>query len=114
MNKVRNTMIAGLLMLTVSAMASDGKVISSEERDVTITENNEMVNISILNTENSDYSLYIINPNGEVVFKGKLGNDTSLVKRFDFKGAIKGNYTFKFKTSSGENFVYTLRTGALR
>ena len=107
-------MIAGMFMLTLTAMANDGKVISEKERDVTITESKEMVDISILNVEKSDYTLYIFNPNGEVVYNGKLGNEASLVRRFDFKGAIEGKYTFKFMTTSGENFTYTLTTGSLR
>ena len=114
MKTVRNLLVATAFMVTLSTMATDGKVITGEKHTVTITENKEIVDVSILNTDNQDYTLYIINPNGELVFSGKLGNDSSLVKRFDFKGAIEGNYTFKFKTNVGDNFTYNLKTGSLR
>lgn len=114
MKRVQKFLVAGMFMLTLTAMASDGKVISEKGKEVTITEEKEMVDVSILNTANDNYTLYIINPNGEVVFNGTLGNDASLGKRFDFKGAIEGKYTFRFTTSAGERFTYSVRTGSIR
>ena len=72
---------------------------------------NETVDISILNTQNNTYSLYIYNPNGELVFKQSLGSDTSLGKRFNFEWAHKGDYKFTFVTNQGERSSYLVKTG---
>ena len=101
--------MAGMLVVSLSAMANEEKVITSG--DVTITQEDRQVDVSILNTQENTYTLYIYNPNGELVFKEQLGSEISLGKRFDFKSALKGNYRFTFVTGNGERTSYTVKTG---
>jgi flagellar hook assembly protein FlgD len=109
MKTIKRILMAGMLVISLSALANEEKVITSG--DVTITQDETRVDVSILNTQENTYTLYIYNPNGELVFKERLGNETSLGKRFDFDSALKGNYKFTFVTGNGERTSYTVRTG---
>ena len=84
MKTIKRILMAGTLIATLTATANNEKLIVGNNSDVTITNSNETVDISILNTQNNTYTLYIYNPNGELVFKQSLGSDTSLGKRFNF------------------------------
>lgn len=103
-----------MLVVSLSAMANNGKVTINDDRDVTITKENRLVQVSILNIENATYNLDIYNPTGELVFEGTLGNEASIGKLFDFKSAIKGEYTFTFTNDAGERFSYMIKTGSVR
>ncbi|MCW5520473.1 hypothetical protein J1N09_11520 [Aureitalea sp. L0-47] len=109
MKTIRRILMAGMLVVSLSAAANEEKVITSG--DVTITQDDRQVDVSILNTSENTYTLYIYNPNGELVFKERLGSETSLGKRFDFNSALKGNYKFTFVTNNGERTSYTVKTG---
>ncbi|KAA3622528.1 MAG: hypothetical protein DWP94_08055 [Flavobacterium sp.] len=111
MKTIKRILMAGTLVATLSATANNDKLIVGNNSDVTITNSNETVDISILNTQNNTYTLYIYNPNGELVFKQSLGNDASLGKRFNFEWAHKGDYTFTFVTNQGERSSYQVKTG---
>jgi hypothetical protein len=111
MKTIKRILMAGMLVLSFSANANEKRAIAVDNGDVTITKENQQVEVSILNTEKNTYTLYIYHPNGDLVFKERLGNDSSLGKRFDFEYAQKGNYTFTFKTNSGERSSYTVKTG---
>lgn len=111
MKTIKRILMAGTLVATLTATANNEKLIAGNNSDVTITNSNETVDISILNTQNNTYTLYIYNPNGELVFKQSLGNDTSLGKRFNFEWAHKGDYKFTFVTNQGERSSYFVKTG---
>ncbi|MBT8263319.1 MAG: hypothetical protein KJO05_10880 [Bacteroidia bacterium] len=115
MKTIKRILLAGLLVVSVSAYANNEKIIAVNNGDVTITkEENRQVDVSILNTENYSYTLYIYNPNGELVFKEKLGNEASLGRRFDFNSALKGNYKFTFVTDSGNKTTHIVKAGIER
>lgn len=69
MKTIKRILMAGTLIATLTATANNEKLIVGNNSDVTITNSNETVDISILNTQNNTYTLYIYNPNGELVFK---------------------------------------------
>ena len=49
MKTMKNVMLAGLFVLTLSAFANNEKV-TTKEGNVTITQNNETIAVSVLNT----------------------------------------------------------------
>ena len=83
MKTIKNVLLTGLFMISMAAMANNEKV-TTKEGNVTITEENETVAVSVLNTNNASYQLFIYSNNGDLVFKGKLGDQASLGKAFDF------------------------------
>ena len=93
MKTIKNVLLTGLFMISMAAMANNEKVENvvleskPQEGNVTITEENETVAVSVLNTNNASYQLFIYSNNGDLVFKGKLGDQASLGKAFDFKTA---------------------------
>jgi hypothetical protein len=111
MKTIKRILMAGMLVMSLSASANEERSIAFKSGDVTITKENRQVDVSILNTEKNTYTLYIYNPNGDRVFKERLGNDASLGKRFNFASALKGIYTFTFVTDAGEKSSYTVKAG---
>lgn len=111
MKTVKRILMAGMLAISMNMLANEDKMITVNSGEVTITQDDRQVDVSILNTRENNYTLYIYNPNGEVVFKEELGNNVSLGKRFDFNSALKGKYTFTFITDAGERNSYTVKTG---
>lgn len=109
MKTIKRILIAGLFIISMNTFANTDKVITVSSDDVTITKDGGSVDISILNTQENTYTLYIFNPNGELVFDEKLGNDTSLGKRFDFDWALEGNYIFTLTNDAGERSTHTVR-----
>lgn len=109
MNTLKNVMLAGLLMIGVAANAKER--FATKDGIVTITKNNEVVNVSILNTKNASYKLVIYSEDGSVVYKGWLGDDLSLGKVFDFQTAEEGTYVFKFVSKSGAEFEQDVKIG---
>lgn len=101
-------MLASLFVLSMSAFANNEKV-TTKDGNVTITQENETIAVSVLNTENATYKLFIYSEDGTLVFKGKLGNNASIGKAFDFQTAQKGIYTFKLVTNVGETFVKDIK-----
>jgi hypothetical protein len=111
MKTVKRILMAGMLVMSLSVNANEGRVIAVNDGEVTITNEDRQVEVSILNTQKNTYTLYIYNPNGEQVFKGRLGNEASIGKRFDFESALKGKYTFTFVTDAGDKSSYTVKAG---
>ena len=103
MKTMKNVMLAGLFVLTLSAFANNEKV-TTKDGNVTITQDNETIAVSVLNTQNAHYKLFIYSEEGTLVFKGILGSETSLGKAFDFQTAEQGTYTFKVVSNNGETF----------
>ena len=108
MKTMKNVMLASLFVLSVSAFANNEKV-TTKDGNVTITQENETIAVSVLNTENAAYKLFIYSEDGTLVFKGKLGSNASIGKAFDFQTAQKGIYTFKLVTNAGETFVKDIK-----
>jgi hypothetical protein len=112
MKTIKRILMAGMLVVSLSVNANEVREITVKSSDVTIAKKeNHQVEVSILNTEKIAYTLYIYNPNGELVFKEKLGNEASLGKRFDFESALRGNYKFTFVTNNGDKTSYTVKAG---
>jgi hypothetical protein len=114
MKTIKRMLIAGMLTATLTAVANEDKIVTSNADNVTITKNDGQVQISILNRNRTTFTLYIYNPNGELVFKDVLGNDTSLGKEFDFSSAIKGKYVFTLVNADGEKTFHTVKAGSVR
>lgn len=111
MKRVKRILVAFALTISMASMANDTKVISGNDGEITITENNELVKVSVLNTTASSYRLVIYSQDGEVMYRGTLGNDQSLGRWFDFKNAPEGTYKFKLVSKDGEIFSYKVKTG---
>ena len=109
MKTIKNVMLAGLLMIGMATNASERFAI--KDGIITITENNEVVNVSILNTKNATYKLIIFSEDGSIVYKGWLGDDLSLGKVFDFQTAQEGTYVFKLVSKSGAEFEQEVKIG---
>ena len=111
--KTVKTIITAFMLLTFMAnYANDGKVISSTNEEVTITEENELVQVSILNTNNTNYTLAVYSEDGELLYKEELGNASSLGKTFDFNSSVVGTYKFKLIDSEGKVSSYKVKTGS--
>ncbi|MEZ4859367.1 MAG: hypothetical protein R2781_11210 [Flavobacteriaceae bacterium] len=104
MKTMKNVMLASLFVLSMSAFANYEKV-TTKEGNVTITQENETIAVSVLNTQNATYKLFIYSEDGTLVFKSNLGSEASMGKAFDFQTAQRGTYTFKLVTNAGETFV---------
>lgn len=109
MKTIKNVMLAGLLMIGMAANANER--FATKDGNVTITKENEVVNVSILNTQNATYQLIITSEDGAVVYKGWLGNNLSLGKAFDFQTAEEGTYTFKLVSKNGASFEQDIKIG---
>lgn len=114
MKTIKNMFVAGMLTLSLAAVANEDKLNTTAGSDVTITKNDGQVELSILNTTMTTFTLYIYNPNGELVFNGVLGNETSLGKTFDFSSAKKGKYVFTLENENGQRLNRTIKAGSVR
>lgn len=111
--KTVKTIITAFMLLTFMVnYANDSKVISSTNEEVTITEENELVQVSILNINNTNYTLAVYSEDGELLYKEELGNASSLGKTFDFKSSVVGTYKFKLIDSEGKVSSYKVKTGS--
>ncbi|MEZ4874725.1 MAG: hypothetical protein R2793_04575 [Flavobacteriaceae bacterium] len=110
MKTMKNVLLTGLLMISLMATASNEKG-APKVGNVTITEQNETVAVSVLNTQNATYTLFIYSEDGTMVFKSTLGSHTTLGKAFNFQTAQEGVYTFKLVTNAGETFVKDIKIG---
>ena len=111
--KTVKTIITAFMLLTFMAnYANDGKVISSTRGEITITEENELVQVSILNTNNTNYTLAVYSEYGELLYKEALGNAKSLGKTFDFKNSTVGTYKFMLIDGEGKVSSYKVKTGS--
>lgn len=108
MKTMKNVMLASLFVLSMSAFANNEKV-TTKDGNVTITQENETIAVSVLNTKNATYKLFIYSEDGTLVFKGKLGSSASIGKAFDFQTAQKGTYTFTLVNNTGETFVKDIK-----
>lgn len=112
MKTIRRILMAFALVYSAGVFANDVKVVSGNSGDVTITEDNEMVQVSILNVEKLSYTLFIYSENGDLLYKGKLGNGQSLGRTFDFRDAQSGKYKFKMVSETGKTSIYRVQTGS--
>lgn len=111
--KTVKTIITAFMLLTFMAhYANDGKVITSTTGEITITEENELVQVSILNTNNTNYTLAVYSEDGDLLYKEVLGNANSLGKTFDFKSSVIGTYKFKLIDGKGKVSSYKVKTGS--
>lgn len=102
MKTLRNFIALVGLLVSFSGFANTEEVVA--EDNVTIVTEASTVAVSILNTNHASYQLYIYSEAGDLVFKSRLGSETSLGQAFDFKTAEKGTYTFKVVSNSGTKF----------
>ena len=110
MKTIKRVAATVALLVSITATANSG----NEPKDnVTINQNNGIVNVSVLNKEQVTYKVYVYNQAGEIIHKSFLGSSQSLGQRFDFTDARKGDYEFKIVTTSGETLSYTVHTGVL-
>lgn len=109
MNKMKRVMATAALMVSLAATANNG---NDNEPGVSIQENQNMVRMSILNTNQQTFKVYVYNDLGEIIHKSFLGDAASLGQQFDFSDAPAGEYTFKLVANSGETFSYSVETGA--
>lgn len=109
MRTIKNVVLTGMLMISMASFAHDN--FYNKDGNVTISKQNEMVQVSILNTMNASYQLYIYSEEGTLIYKGRLGSNISLGKAFDFQTAQEGTYTFKLVTNAGATFVQDVKIG---
>ena len=95
------------LMVSIAAAANNNNPLP-----VSIQQDAEVVRVSVLNTENATYKVYVYNEQGEIINKSFLGNAVSLGQQFDFSDAPKGEYTFKLIAENGKTYSYSVNTGA--
>ena len=112
MKTIRKILMAFALVFSTGVFATNVKVISGNNGEVTITEENEMVQVSILNVNKQSYTLYIYSEDGDLIYRGAFGNDQSLGRTFDFRDAQIGNYKFKMVSETGETSIYRVQTGS--
>lgn len=110
MKTMKNVLLTGLLMISMASLANNEKFIN-KDGNVTITSENEVVQVSVLNTKNASYQIFIYSEDGTLVFKGRLGSEITLGKAFDFQTAQKGVYTFKLVTNAGASFEQDIKIG---
>ena len=108
MKTIKNVLLTSLVLISMVAVANNEKV-TFNDGNVTISQENETLTVSVLNTQNATYRLFIYSEDGTLVFKSNLGSDASLGKAFNFQTAQKGMYTFKLVTNAGETFVQDVR-----
>lgn len=94
--------------LTLSMAATANKDVNP----ISVQEDSKMVRVSVLNTANETFKVYVYNDQGEIVYKSFLGDAASLGQQFDFSDAPNGEYTFKLVSNSGEEYSYSVNTGA--
>jgi len=111
MKTIKNLLIAGIFFATLSTLAND-KIVLAKQGDVTITAQDKMIQVSVLNTQEITYTVHILNGRGERIFTEFLGSEKSLGCQFDFSNADRGSYTFEFVGSDGERFQQEVRTGS--
>lgn len=111
MKSIQKMLVALAMMVSFAGFSNDSRVITSKDGDVTIVAKDRMVEVSVLNTAQTNYSLTIFSPAGEVLFEGELGNDNSLGRVFDFNSAMNGTYTFLFTSEDGSVNRYRVNTG---
>ena len=111
MKTVKRILVALTMTLTLAMNANTERVISSREGEVTITEDRQLVQLSILNTQQSNYTLTIYGPNGQEIYEGSLGSDNSLGQQFDFSNSVNGTYTFVLTNDAGAVSTYKIKTG---
>lgn len=109
MKTLKNSLFVLALLVTTMSFATEKNGISDTEGRVTILQENGMVRFSLLNLENYHYKLAIYSSNGNVVYKGNLGNKMNLAKAFDFANVDSDTYTFKLTTAAGERSEYEVQ-----
>jgi len=109
MKTMKKVLFAGLLMISMASYANEK--FASKDGNVTIIQDEETVNVSILNTKNASYQLFIYSEDGTLVYKGWLGSDVSLGKAFNFQTALEGTYTFKLVSKEGASFEQDVKIG---
>ncbi|HPF10601.1 MAG TPA: hypothetical protein PKW08_04780 [Flavobacteriaceae bacterium] len=110
MKTLKNVMLAGLFAMTMNSYANNVPVFDIDG-NVTISQEADKVQVSILNTANVTYQLIIYSEDGTLVYKGWLGNAVSLGRAFDFQTAQKGTYTFKLISKEGALFEQDVKIG---
>ncbi|MEL6812249.1 MAG: hypothetical protein AAFP76_13045 [Bacteroidota bacterium] len=112
MKTVKRILVALTLLFSLTGYANEIKVITSDDGNVTIAEKNQLVQVSVLNVEKSNYKIFVYSPNGELLYQGKMGSETSLGKAFDFGKAEAGTYRFKLVDSAGKVSTYRFATSS--
>jgi len=111
--KTVKTIITVFMLLTFMAnYANDNKVITSSNGEITIIDENELVQVSISNADHSTYTLLLFSEDGTLLYKEILGNAASIVKTFDFKTSEVGTYKFLLKDGQGKVSSYKVKTGS--
>lgn len=111
MKTVKRILVALAVTFTLAMNANTERVITSKEGEVTITENHQLVQLSVLNTLESNYTLTIYGPGGQEIYQGNLGNNNSLGQQFDFRTAVNGTYTFVLTNDNGAVSSHKIKTG---
>jgi hypothetical protein len=111
MKTMKQLVLVGLFFTTLSTVAND-RIIKAKNEGVTITAQDKLVQVSLLNTKEVRYTLNILNNKGQRVFTEVLGSEKSLGGTFDFSKAARGVYTFEFVGSNGKRFEEEIRTGS--
>ncbi|PQB04527.1 hypothetical protein [Aureitalea marina] len=111
MKTVKRILVALAVTCTLAMNANTERVITSKEGEVTITEDRQMVQLSVLNTQESNYTLVIYAPNGQQMYEGELGSANSIGQQFDFTNSVNGTYTFVLTSDAGAVNTYKIKTG---
>lgn len=109
MKKV-NLLFLGLVALVQSTSFAHNARNPLEDL-ISVSENADMVRVSVLNQNMESYALTIYRIDGTIVYKGRLGKDMSLGKTFDFSNAVEGTYNFKFVSDNGNKVVKSIKIG---
>ncbi len=67
MKNLKNVLLTGMILFTVAATATNEKITS--DGNVTITHEDEKVEVSVLNMQNETYQLFIYSEDGTLVLK---------------------------------------------
>lgn len=105
---IKRVILGAALMVSIAATANN----TNNTNPISVQEDANMVRVSVLNTANETYKVYVYNGQGEIIYKSFLGDAVSLGQQFDFSEAPKGEYTFKLVTKNGKTYSYSVKTGA--
>lgn len=106
---IKRVIATAALMVSIAATANNT---NNNPTPVSIQEDANMVRVSVLNTANETFKVYIYNEEGEIIYKSYLGDAASLGQQFDFSDAPEGEYTFKLVAKNGKSYSYLVETGA--
>ena len=107
MKTIKRVMATAALMVSLAATANNDAT-----NPISVQEDANMVRVSVLNTNQETFKVFVYNEQGEIIYKSFLGDAASLGQQFDFNNAPQGEYTFKLVTRSGKTFSYSVETGA--